>query len=250
MDISRHTALITGANRGIGLALTRALLAAGVRKLYAACRNPATMPDLGDERVEVLTLDITDPAQAEAAARRAGDVSLLINNAGIASAGPFTQTPRADLRQDMATNYEGTLNVIEAFLPALKANTGAGQPAAMVNVTSIGAFANLPLLGGYCASKAALLSMSQGLRIELADAPIEVFTINPGPIETDMTAGADFQTTPSAVAAQNTIDALQRGEYDIFPDPASQEMIAVWKQDYRELEKLFGNMTRELQEAA
>lgn len=246
MNFSQHTALITGANRGIGLALTKALLARGIKKIYAGSRDPAKMPDLADPRLEVVTLDITKADQVNAVVERADDVSLLINNAGIIAAGPFSATPRADMLRDMDTNYYGPLAVTQALLPTLKANASAERPGAIINVASIGAFANLPVLGGYCASKAALLSMSQGLRIELADEHIEVFTVNPGPIDTDMTAGSDFEKTAPDVAAQNTLEALERGELDIFPDPASQYMISVFKENYRGLEAVFSQMTADL----
>lgn len=246
MDFSHHTALITGANRGIGLALTKALLARGIKKVYAGCRSATDMPDLADFRVEVVELDITREEQVRAAAERATDVSLLINNAGIIAAGPFTTTPPSEVKRDMDTNYYGPLAVTRALIPALKANARTGQPATIVNVTSIAAFANLPLLGGYSASKAALLSMSQGLRIELAADNIEVFTVNPGPIDTDMTADSDFEKTSPDVAAANTLDALERGELDIFPDPASQYMISVFKEDYRGLEAIFSQMNADV----
>lgn len=249
MDFSQHTTLITGANRGIGLALTRALLAQGIKKIYAGCRNPDQMPDLGDSRVEVVPLDITDEKQINAVAKRATDVSLVINNAGIIAAGPFTATPNAEVVRDMNTNYYGPLAVTQALIPTLKANARAARPTAIVNVVSIGAFANLPVLGGYCASKAALLSMSQGLRIELAADNIQVFTVNPGPIDTDMTAGSDFDKTTPEVAATNTLEALERGELDIFPDPASQYMISVFKDNYRGLEAVFSQMTADLSAA-
>lgn len=250
MDFSKHTTLVTGANRGFGLALTRALLDMGIKKIYAGSRDPSAMPDLGDPRLEVVALDITDAQQVGELAHRIDDLSLLINNAGIVAAGPFDGTPSSEVVRDMNTNYYGPLNVIQAFLPTLKSNASPGRPGAIVNVTSIGAFANLPVLGGYCASKAALLSMSQGLRIELAENNIQVFTVNPGPLDTDMTAGSEFDKTAPETAAENTLAALRRGELDIFPDPASQYMMSVFKEDYRGLEALFAEMTRELAEQA
>lgn len=237
MNISGQTALVTGANRGIGQALVNALLQHDVHKVYATARNPAAL-ECDDPRVVALPLDITDQEQVRQAAERAQDVTLLINNAGVATFGSFSDSSFDALQNDMNVNYYGTLAVIRAFLPALKAK----PQAAIVNVASIAGFANLPLIAGYSVSKAAVFSLSQGLRTELAPFNIQVHTVNPGPIDTDM--ARDFpEKTPAPIAAENILAEIEKGTADIFPDPASQQMFAAWRQDYRNLEKIFFDMT-------
>lgn len=235
MELAGQTVLLTGANRGIGKALVHALLQREVRKVYATSRSALQH---SDPRVEILALDITDEAQITAAAQKAQDVTLLINNAGVATMGTFSQSTPEQLRHDMDVNYYGTLAVIRAFLPAmLQQNT-----AAIVNVASIVALANLPLIAGYSTSKAALFSMSQGLRTELAQSGISVHTVNPGPIDTDMARGFP-EKTPAPVAADTILTELEKGTLDIFPDPFSQQMFEAWSSDYRNLEKIFHDMT-------
>lgn len=243
LDFVRHTALVTGANRGIGFAIVKTLLDTPIKKVYACARDLNTMPDLQDSRLEVLQLDITDDNSVARVADIASDVSLLINNAGILAAGAFAETDIAAMNIDMQTNYFGTLRAIKAFLPVLRANTQVDSAAAIANVTSIGALANLPGIGGYCASKAAIFSASQGLRIELAKAPIQVHTINPGPIATDMTKDFDIDKTDAATAAQAILQGLRDGQQDIFPDPVSQAMFEAWQANYKNLEAMFAQMS-------
>jgi len=156
MKFDNKTVFITGANRGIGRATVTALLDAGVRKIYAAARNTDSLPDFGDSRVVPVAVDITHPASIAAAAAGAGDVNLLINNAGAAHFGSLLETSLDDVRADMDVNYYGTLDVVRAFLPVLENN----EEAAIVNVVTIAAFVNFPGIGGYSASKAALFSMN------------------------------------------------------------------------------------------
>lgn len=238
MDISNRTALVTGANRGIGQALVEALLAQGVRRVYAAARRPESLPAFGDERVLPLRLDINDAQQVAAAAAEAQDVDLLLNNAGRASFASLLDADEDELRADMETNYFGTLRVIRAFLPVLERNT---DPA-IVNVASIAAFVNFPALGGYSATKAALFSLSQGLRTELTPRGIAVHTVNPGPIDTEMAAELDMDKTSPAQAAASILQGLSRGEADIFPDDAARQMFEVWQGDYRALEAMVAQM--------
>jgi len=142
------------------------------------------------------------------------------------------------LQRDMSTNYFGTLDMVRSFVPVLETK----PDAAIVNVVTIAAFVNFPIVGGYSASKSALFSLSQGIRIELATRGIAVHTVNPGPIDTELAAEFPAEKASPESTAENILAALENDEIDIFPDVGSQEMIAVWKKDYRELEQMVNQM--------
>ncbi len=232
MKLENRNILVTGANRGIGRALVDALLAAGAGKIYAGARRLDSLPDFGDSRVEPLQIDVTDTASVRRAAADAHDVDILINNAGTLAPGSVLDSPQTALEADMSVNYYGTLDVIRQFLPTLDGR----DDAAIVNVVTIAAFVNFPGLGGYSASKAALFSVSQGLRIELAPRGISVHTVNPGPIDTDMARDLDMEKATPESAAANIVRGLEAGVADIFPDPAAEQMFGLWQGNYRDLE--------------
>jgi len=232
MSLENRITLVTGANRGIGRAITEALLEKGVKKIYAAARDVGKLPDFGDDRVVPIALDVTDAGQIADAAGIAGDVDLLINNAGVASFEGIAEGRDETLRRDMEVNYFGTLAVIRKFVPVLEGK----RDAAIVNLVSIAGFVNFPMLGGYSAAKAALYSASQGLRIELAPRGIRVQTVNPGPIDTDMAEQLPMDKTSPDVTARNILAGIEAGDADIFPDEASQQMFSVWRGNYRDLE--------------
>ena len=238
MKFDQKTVLITGANRGIGSAIVTALLERNVKKIYAAARNPDNLPNFGDDRIVPLELDITDSDQVRKAVRSAADTDLLINNAGVAAFTSLLNGPLELLQRDMDTNYFGTLDMVRQFVPVLETK----RNAAIVNVVTIAAFVNFPIVGGYSASKAALFSLSQGIRIELATRGITVHTVNPGPIDTDLAAEFPADKSSPKSTAENILAALENGEIDIFPDVGSRQMIEVWKKDYRELEQLVNQM--------
>ncbi|MDJ0654625.1 MAG: SDR family oxidoreductase [Xanthomonadales bacterium] len=239
MILNNRTVLVTGANRGIGEALVKQLLSQGARKVYAAARDTRRLPDFGDQRVVPLQLDITDAAQVAAAAQQASDVDLLINNAGVAAFTGLLDGPEDLLRRDMETNYYGTLSMVRSFVPVLESK----KDAAIVNVVTIAAFVNFPVIGGYSASKAALFSLSQGIRIELAPKGIAVHTVNPGPIDTDL--AQEFPTDKADVneTAARILAGLENDEADIFPDDMGRSMFDTWRGDYRDLERMVHDMT-------
>ncbi len=234
MNLNNKTVLVTGANRGIGYALVKALLGRGVNKIYAASRTTSKLPDFGDDRIVPVQLDINDAAQIENAAKVAGDIDLLINNAGVAAFTSLLTGPRELLERDMQTNYFGTLDMVRAFVPVLEEKHGA----AIVNIVTIAAFANFPMLGGYSASKAALYSLSQGIRIELASKGISVHTVNPGPIDTDLARDFPADKASPEDTAENILNGIESNEPDIFPDAFGRQLFDVWHNDYRDLEKI------------
>jgi NAD(P)-dependent dehydrogenase (short-subunit alcohol dehydrogenase family) len=145
MKIEGSVALVTGANRGLGRALVSALVEAGAAKVYAAARDERQVPR-GDSRIVPLTLDTTKPDQIAAAVKKAKDVTLLINNAGVSTSYNVLTMIPAELDADFRTNVHGTLGVIKTFLPVLERAPGG---ATIVNVLSLGALASVPSFGGY-----------------------------------------------------------------------------------------------------
>ncbi|MET0518334.1 MAG: SDR family oxidoreductase [Burkholderiaceae bacterium] len=216
MKLDNAVVLITGANRGLGLAFAREALARGARKVYAAARNPATVTLPG---VVPLQLDVGKPEEIAAAVRAAGDVTLLVNNAGIALPGGVTD-PDAEqhLRAMMETNVYGPLRMVQAFAPTLKANGGG----AVLNVLSVASWVSSGMLGNYAASKSAIWSITNGQRIDLAGQGTQVLGLHAGFIDTDLTAGLDApKSTPEAIV-RAAYDALEAGRSESLSDDISE----------------------------
>jgi NAD(P)-dependent dehydrogenase (short-subunit alcohol dehydrogenase family) len=219
MTIEGKSVLVSGANRGLGRALVEEALRRGAARVYAGARKPLTHPDA---RVTPLTLDVTDPAQIQAAVEQVESLDILVNNAGISL--PDDLSDRAAVDRHLAVNLFGTWGVTEAFLPSL---TRSG--AAIVNVVSIGAFAAVPVLPAYSISKAAAFSLTQSLRALLAGRGVSVHAVMPGPIDTDMVRELPIPKTPPESVAQAVFDGMENGEEEIFPDPMSEMMAESWR---------------------
>lgn len=239
------TVLVTGANRGIGRAFVNVLLEVGVNKIYASARNPETLNDLvasGGGKVVAVKIDVTNPENINDVATELKDVELLINNAGVASfEGIISAKDDHAARLEMETNYFGTFNLIRAFAPILKDNGGG----AIINMAAIASYVNFPALGSYSASKAAVHSLTQGVRAELEAQSTLVAGVYPGPIDTDMAANFPMDKTPAATAVRNILDAVDKGIEDIYPDVASETMFAQFLTDPKILEKEAGSMRPE-----
>lgn len=234
-------AVVTGANRGIGRALVEALLERGARKIYAAGRDMAALDAiaaLDRERVVALKLDLLDPSQIREAAARTGAIDLLVNNAGVAAFGSILNGSPELVERDMQTNYFGTLNVIRAFAPQIEQSGGG----AIVNLLSVVALANMPVLGGYSASKAASWSMTQAIRAELGKRNISVHAVFPGPVDTDMAKDFDLPKTSPQHVARAVLDGVEAGLEDITPDPMSRDVHGAWLKDPKGVERQFGAM--------
>ncbi len=242
MNIKNTIAFVSGANRGIGRAIVLALLSAGAAKIYAAARNTETLADLVETaggRVQAVPLDVTKPEQVAAAAEAYTDVTLLINNAGTAAfAGLIAADDDSAARQEMETNYFGTLNMVRAFAPVLAANGGG----AVVNLASMASYVNFPVLGSYSASKAAVHSLTQGIRAELAAQGTQVAGVYPGPIDTDMAAQFPMDKTPTKVVAAAILAGVENGDDEIYPDPVAVDMHAGYLGDPKAVEKEAGGM--------
>ncbi len=244
MDIRGCTAFVTGAAGGMGREWVRELRARGAAKVYAAdLAVPAGLPDGPGASLVPLALDITDPVAVERAARMATDVTLLINNAGVNLRSPFIAAPSLDAaRREMEVNYFGTLAMCRAFAPVLAASAGAS---AIVNVLSILGKVTLPNLGTYCATKAALLRLCEGVRAELAPQGTAVLAVLPWAVDTPMSGPfPGVKTAPSAVAA-GSLDALEAGREDVVFHEFSEEIERRLREDPKALEhELAGTFRR------
>jgi NAD(P)-dependent dehydrogenase (short-subunit alcohol dehydrogenase family) len=236
MNISNSTALVTGANRGLGASLVAALLEDGASKVYATARRPESIDRLvaADPRVHTLALDITDQRSVDAAARSAGDVNLLINNAGVLGFGGPLDGDLEVFGRDITTNYLGTARVSRAFVPVLESN----RPAIIANVLTLVALAPVAGMAGYSASKAAAHSFTQALRAEVRARGIEVVGAYPGGIDTDMLAGVEAVKAAPDDVARRVIAAIAAGESLVWPDDASEGAGQVYLSDPTRLEHL------------
>ena len=220
MNSQNKTILITGANRGIGRALVGEALRRGAKTVYAGTRSGAL--ENTESRVIPLTLDVTNTAQIQAAVERVESLDVLINNAGVALYDDLTD--RAALEQSLAVNFFGMHGVTQAFLPMLQRSKGA-----IVNNLSLVALAPLPVIPAYSISKAAAANMTQSLRALLVGQGVTVHAVFLGPVDTDMNRGFDIPKASPEAAAQGIFDGLEKGDEDIFPDPASLSVAEGWR---------------------
>ncbi|MPS79452.1 MAG: SDR family oxidoreductase [Achromobacter sp.] len=218
MDLKNAVVLITGANRGLGLAFAREALARGARKVYAGARDPSTVTLAG---VEPIKLDVTRAADVAAAAARASDVTLVINNAGIAQLGGFLEADSIESAQrHLETNLFGSMRVAQAFAPVLAANGGG----ALLNVLSVGSWINSAPLGVYAMSKSAAWAMTNGLRLDLRAQGTQVLGLHMGFVDTDLTRGLEApKSTPQSIVAQ-AFDGLEAGAEEVLADALTRQV--------------------------
>ena len=219
MSNQQIVALVTGANRGLGRHFAAQLVERGA-KVYAAARRPETIDIPG---AIPLQLDITDPESLARAADAAGDVNVLINNAGVSTRASLLTGAIDDIRLEMETHYFGTLSVTRAFAPVIEANGGGS----ILNVLSVLAWAHFPTSGAYAAAKAAAWAMTDAVRQELAPRDIHVAALHVGYMDTDMAAfaPADQKVEPSMVA-KPALAGLFAGEPEILADDVPRQVKA------------------------
>jgi NAD(P)-dependent dehydrogenase (short-subunit alcohol dehydrogenase family) len=218
MKLDNAIVLVTGANRGLGEEFARQALARGARKVYAGARDPASVRLPG---VTPVRLDVNDPVQVAQVAAECGDVTLVINNAGIASPGALLDADAVDaLRRMMETNVYGMLRVSQAFAPVLAVNRGG----AFLNVLSVASWISTPGLAAYAATKSAAWSVNNGLRIALKEQGTQVLGLHVGFVDTDLTRGIDLPKLAPAEVVARAYAALEEGRSEVLIDELSQNV--------------------------
>lgn len=211
MEIAGAVVLVTGANRGIGAQFVELLKERGAAKVYAAARDVESVRVDG---VEAVALDVTDADQVRAVAEVAGDVQLVVNNAGISTGTSLVTGDESSIRREMETNFFGPLHMTRAFAPVLAANGGG----AILNVISALSWFSTPGAGAYAASKAAAWALTDTTRLELAPQGTHVVGVHMGLVDTDMTQGLDApKISPRALAAAG-LDAIESGAQEVLAD--------------------------------
>lgn len=218
MKLKDAVVLVTGANRGIGLEFARQALELGAKKIYAAARNPLNIPLDGVEKVR---LDVTNTGDIADLSENIADLTLLINNAGIAQFGGFMNADSIDsCRRHLETNFFGPLMLSKACAPILAANGGG----AILNVLSVACWLNSPMLGAYAMSKSAAWALTNGLRLELAAQHTQVTALHMGFVDTDMSSEVDMpKSSPEEVVAR-ALNGLEQGKEEILADELSAQV--------------------------
>lgn len=230
-DIKGKVALVTGANRGIGRAIVDAFIESGATKVYAAVRDVDSAKPLVEKygkKVAPIKLDVSKNDTIFAAAKTAGDVQVVVNNAGVLkTAGPLSSDAIDSLKFEMDVNVYGLLRMAQAFAPILKTNGGG----ALVQLNSVASLRSFADFATYCASKAASYSLTQALRDKLVEQGTTVLSVHPGPIATDMAdhAGSEEVAEPPSLVAEGIVSALRAGEFHLFPDTMAKQFGAAYK---------------------
>jgi NAD(P)-dependent dehydrogenase (short-subunit alcohol dehydrogenase family) len=218
MKIQNRVALVTGANRGLGLAFTRGLLAAGASKVYAAARDPSTIRLPG---VHAIALDVTRDDSVAAAVAAAGDVDLLINNAGVSRRSSLLAGDAIDkLEAELETNLFGVLRTSRAFAPVLARNGGG----AIVNMLSVLSWVAIPTSSTYSTSKSAAWGLTNALRHELRGQGTQVVGVHVGYIDTDMTSGITAPKLSPEEVVRAVLGGVEAGQDEVLVDELSQQV--------------------------
>ena len=217
MEIEGSVALVTGANRGIGLAFARALLSRGAAKVYAGTRQPEELKEPG---LEPLLLDVTNQEHIEAAAAKASDASIVINNAGIQAGPPLLHGSLDGARLEMEVNYLAPWAIARAFAPVLAANGGG----VLVNMLSVASWRANNRFPGYAASKAAEWSLTNALRLGLRDQGTAVIAVHVGFVDTDATRAIDLPKVTAAEVADKTMAGILSNDPEVLVDEPARRV--------------------------
>lgn len=234
VNIAGSIALVTGSNRGLGRYFVDALLERGAEKVYATARRPKKTDH---PSIDHLRLDITDPISVSEAAARAGDVTFLVNNAGVSTYEDLVTGDMHKIRLDMDTNYYGTLSVIRAFAPILSVNGGG----AVLNVLSRMSWLSYRQSNAYAAAKAAEWSLTNSVRLELAEQGTLVTGLMLGPTDTDMMAKWNMRKNDPADVVRDALDGIEVGALEVIADDETAATKAALCRDPSEL---YGKLLR------
>ncbi len=243
MDIANRRVLVTGASRGLGRTLAFAFATAGAREVLAGARTADDLETLKrdagliDAPITPIKLDVTNDDEVNAAAGL-GFVEILVNNAGVAGYGNPAQMNFSDAWTEMNVNYFGSLRMVRALTPAM-IERGEGM---IVNVATAFAKINLPLVGTYCASKAALLSLGQALRAYLGDKGVHVMTVMPTTIDTDMSKGADVPKMTREFVAGEILRHIRAETIDPPIGAEAERLLEGLRNDPAALEKMLAQL--------
>ena len=229
--------LVTGASRGLGRMLALTFAEAGARQVFAGARNESDMAQLAADRLTPIKLDVTNDDDVNAA-KQLGAIDILINNAGVASYGNPVTMNFDDAVREMEVNYFGALRMTRALAPQM-VERGSGE---IVNVATAFAKINLPLVGTYCASKAALLSLGQALRAYLKDKGVHVMTVMPTTIDTDMAKGANVPKMTAEFVAGEILRHIREESIDPPIGEEAEKVLEGLKRDPLALEKMLSDI--------
>ena len=234
-SVKNKVALVTGANRGIGKAIVKSFIEHGASKVYLAVRNPESTGEIAKayaDKVVTLQVDVADPESIKALAKNAQDVNVVVNNAGVLEvADPLSDNIEEAFNRELTVNTFGLIRMAKAFTPVIEAN----GPGAFVQLNSLASIKNFTDFTSYSASKAATYSITQGLKDRLKERNIQVLSVHPGPIATDMGTKAGFGDLADSTEAvsEGIVSALQSGQFHLFPDTMAKQFEAAY-QSYAE----------------
>jgi NAD(P)-dependent dehydrogenase (short-subunit alcohol dehydrogenase family) len=234
MEIKGSVVLVTGANRGIGAEWVRQLRERGAAKIYAGARDPQSVSSA--DGVVPIALDVTDKAQVTAAAERANDVQIVINNAAIMIGQPLIGGDVGKIHDEFETNVFGLVSVAEAFAPVLKGNGGG----AIVNALSAVSWFSFPGLAGYSATKAAAWSLTDALRLELQDQGTLVLALHSGPVATSMGDAVPMDKVEPGQVVSAGLDGLQAGKTEVLVDELSGVIKSTLTSDWSRYAAILG----------
>ena len=237
MEIKDRRVLITGANRGLGRALALAFADAGALEVFAGTRDPKDIETLKSDQITPINLDVTNDDEVNAT-RELGPIDILVNNAGVAGYGNPVTMDFADAVHEMSVNYFGALRMTRALAPAMIEH-GEGV---IVNIATAFAKINLPLVGTYCASKSALLSLGQALRAYLRDNGVHVMTVMPTTIDTDMSKGANVPKMTAGFVAGEILRHIREESIDPPIGEEAERVLADLKSDPLQLERFLSTI--------